>query len=153
MELLQSERFPCCRGFWAFCFPPVRSARHLTPRLLYKARESARVRACAQVCDLCGVAMCWSLGGLALFLNSLSPGVLKLPDGKFFLGKSCTSYFSFLSRFYFWLCFANLLPASGWVENYLMIFFFLDTFLFGGKMICGEKKKKKKEIRYNFHRI
>lgn len=38
---------------------------------------------------------------LALFLNSLSPGVLKLSDGKFFLGNSYTSYFSFLSTFYF----------------------------------------------------
>lgn len=36
---------------------------------------------------------------LAFFLNSLSPGVLKLSDGKFFLGNSYTSYFSFLSHF------------------------------------------------------
>lgn len=38
---------------------------------------------------------------LSLFLNSLSPGVLKLSDGKFFLGNSYTSYFSFLSHFIF----------------------------------------------------
>lgn len=39
--------------------------------------------------------------GLAVFLNSLSPGVLKLSDGKFFLGNSYTSYFSFLSHLIF----------------------------------------------------
>jgi len=52
---------------------------------------------------------------LALFLSSLSPGVLKLSDGKFFLGNSYTSYFSFLSHLIFdsaLLIFAVIYPDN-----------------------------------------
>lgn len=102
---------------------------HLTGKVKEKAFVSKHafiyiyvcvcVRACAQVCDLCGAVMCWSLSALALLLNSLSPGVLKLSDGKFFLGNSYTSYFSFLSHLIF-DC-ALLIFAVIWICGTLQI--------------------------------
>lgn len=53
---------------------------------------------------------------LALFLNSLSSGVLKLPDGKFFLGNSYTPYFSFLSHILF-LYYVLLIFAVIWISG------------------------------------
>lgn len=79
----------------------LRDSWHLDScRVKQGAFVSKRMCACAGVWPMWCSDVPISLS-LALFLNSLSPGVLKLPDGKFFLGNSYTSYFSFLSHFIF----------------------------------------------------
>lgn len=79
---------------------------------------------------------------LALFLNSLSPGVLKLSDGKFFLGNSYTSYFSFLSHFIF-DC-VLLIFAVIWISGKTLIGWSAVTLgvLPSSKIICRDEKTK-----------
>lgn len=127
-EWLQSKCFPS--GYEHFFPHPCAEAITWHPDC-YKEHKYVRVRRCVTS----AVWRCADLSSSALFLNSLSPGVLKLPYGKFFLGKSCTSYFSFLSRFYFWLRAANLLPAS-WYD--LIGFCFLNDLK---KLKKGERRQ------------
>lgn len=95
------------------------------------------------MCVCAGVWPMWCSDALislsvALFLNSLSPGVLKLPDGKFFLGNSYTSYFSFLSHFFFFIFDCVLLIfaviwMSGktlmWSSAIILFFFQVNLFV------------------------
>lgn len=116
---LDLTRFNCSGAIAALVqeLSEIPACAELVIRHLNSCRVKQRASVSKGMCVCAGVWPMWCSDALlslslALFLNCLSPGVLKLPDGKFFLGNSYTSYFSFLSHFffffYFWLCAANL---------------------------------------------
>ncbi len=133
---------------------PMLSSTPTAQQLVIKSDRELCEEACS--CSwMCVFAGAWPMRcsdalislSLALFLNSLSPGVLKLSEGKFFLGNTYTSYFSFLSHFISdWA--ANLCRyLDRWKNTDRMVschacFFVSLLFLLLGKIICNDEKSK-----------